>query len=95
MDMISMEFSAVLTSQLESQRAYFEEQLEQLSVESTNRIQLMEARMEEISEKLRSAEERLTEALKEKSSCSRKLQQVSVPERPVFSEFCSCFGSLI
>ncbi|KAA0189548.1 BRCA1-associated protein [Fasciolopsis buskii] len=77
MDMISMEFSAVLTSQLESQRAYFEEQLEQLSVESTNRIQLMEARMEEISEKLRSAEERLTEALKEKSSCSRKLQQAT------------------
>ncbi|KAF8572418.1 hypothetical protein P879_00385 [Paragonimus westermani] len=74
-DMISLEFSAVLTSQLESQRAYFEAQLEQVTIESTNRIQAAEARIEELVTTLKTVQKQLHEANKEKTTYSRKLQQ--------------------
>ncbi|KAF7256711.1 hypothetical protein EG68_06452 [Paragonimus skrjabini miyazakii] len=74
-DMISLEFSAVLTSQLESQRAYFEAQLEQVTTESTNRIQAAEARIEELVTTLKTVQKQLHEVTKEKATYSRKLQQ--------------------
>ncbi|CAH8538755.1 unnamed protein product [Dicrocoelium dendriticum] len=77
LDMISMEFSAVLTSQLDSQRAYFEAQLEQVSMESANRIQAAEAGMEEAVTKVKALQKQLSDVKKEKDSLSRKLQQVS------------------
>ncbi|TGZ56093.1 hypothetical protein CRM22_010221 [Opisthorchis felineus] len=76
LDLMSMEFSAVLTSQLESQRAYFESQLERITTESAIRIQAAESKVEELSSTLNQVQQHLNELTKEKSSTVRKLQQV-------------------
>ncbi|OON21225.1 zinc finger, C3HC4 type [Opisthorchis viverrini] len=77
LDLMSMEFSAVLTSQLESQRAYFESQLERITTESAIRIQAAESKVEELSSTLNQVQQQLNELTKEKSSTIRKLQQAT------------------
>ncbi|CAH8856641.1 unnamed protein product [Trichobilharzia szidati] len=77
LDMLSMEFSAILTSQLESQRAYFEAQLDLITTQSNERIEEVEARAEKALSTARAAEEKLSEVIKENGVFSRKLQQAT------------------
>nr|CAH8853812.1 unnamed protein product [Trichobilharzia regenti] len=77
LDMLSMEFSAILTSQLESQRAYFEAQLDLITTQSNERIEEVEARAEKALSAARSAEGKLSEVIKENGVLSRKLQQAT------------------
>ncbi|CAH8510563.1 unnamed protein product [Schistosoma turkestanicum] len=78
LDVISMEFSAILTSQLESQRVYFESQLDLITTQSNMRLEEMEASVESALSTARAAEEKLSEVLKENGVISRKLQQVTL-----------------
>ncbi|CAL8091235.1 unnamed protein product [Calicophoron daubneyi] len=77
LDSISMEFSDVLISQLESQRAYFEAQLEQVTLESAKRIEIAEGKIEDIMTELKETKEKLSEVVKENATCSRKLQNAT------------------
>nr|AAW24738.1 SJCHGC02837 protein [Schistosoma japonicum] len=72
-----MEFSAILTSQLESQRAYFESQLDSVTTQSNERLEEMESRVESALSAARTAEDKLSEIIKENGVISRKLQQAT------------------
>ncbi|VDP53890.1 unnamed protein product [Schistosoma margrebowiei] len=76
LDIISMEFSAILTSQLESQRAYFESQLGLITTQSNVHLEEMESRVESALSAAQTAEKKLSEVIKENLVISRKLQQV-------------------
>ncbi|TNN06844.1 BRCA1-associated protein isoform 2 [Schistosoma japonicum] len=77
LDLITMEFSAILTSQLESQRAYFESQLDSVTTQSNERLEEMESRVESALSAARTAEDKLSEIIKENGVISRKLQQAT------------------
>ncbi|CAH8562589.1 unnamed protein product [Schistosoma bovis] len=77
LDIISMEFSAILTSQLESQRAYFESQLDLITTQSNVRLEEMESRVESALSAAQTAEKKLSEVIKENLVISRKLQQAT------------------
>ena len=72
-----MEFSAVLVSQLESQRQYFESQLETLTNESAARISAIEKDLETTKASLTEVETKLAAVTKEKNLISHKLEKVN------------------
>ncbi|VDD76744.1 unnamed protein product [Mesocestoides corti] len=74
-DYLSMEFSAVLVSQLESQRQYFESQLEVITSESAARISSIESELDNTKRCVSNLESKLASVTKEKNSLSQKLAQ--------------------
>ena len=75
-DGLCMEFSAVLVSQLESQRQYFEAQLETLANESAIRISAIEKDLERTKASLAEVETKLATVTKEKNLITHKLEKV-------------------
>ncbi|VUZ48486.1 unnamed protein product [Hymenolepis diminuta] len=71
-DNLCMEFSALLVSQLDSQRQYFESQLEAVSEQSTERISAIEADLVKTNRTLAELEAKLAAVTKEKNALSQK-----------------------
>ncbi|VDO03956.1 unnamed protein product [Rodentolepis nana] len=71
-DNLCMEFSALLVSQLDSQRQYFEGQLKAVSEQSAERISIIEADLEKTNRTLTDLETRLATVTKEKNALSQK-----------------------
>ncbi|KAM7540641.1 hypothetical protein Aperf_G00000019850 [Anoplocephala perfoliata] len=71
-DNLCMEFSALLVNQLDSQRAYFEGQLEAISSQSAERICTVEANLEKANKALADLESKLTTVTREKNTLSQK-----------------------
>lgn len=76
-DNLCMEFSALLVNQLDSQRAYFEGQLEAISSQSAERICSVEANLEKTNKILADLESKLATVTKEKNALSQKYSVVS------------------
>ncbi|VDM31383.1 unnamed protein product [Hydatigera taeniaeformis] len=74
-DGLCMEFSAVLVSQLESQRQYFESQLEAITSESAARICAIENDLESSKACLAEMETKLAAVMKERNLIAHKLAQ--------------------
>lgn len=77
-DGLCMEFSAVLVSQLESQRQYFESQLETITSESAARICAIENDLESSKACLAEMETKLAAVMKERNLIAHKLAQVNL-----------------
>ncbi|XP_033627537.1 BRCA1-associated protein-like [Asterias rubens] len=76
LDSLQLEYSYLLTNQLESQRIYFEEQMARIEQDALNRMSEVEARSRKTVEERDKMEQCLQTALKEKSGLERKCSQL-------------------
>ncbi|XP_022108834.1 BRCA1-associated protein-like isoform X2 [Acanthaster planci] len=77
LDSLQLEYSYLLTSQLESQRIYFEEQMARIEQDALNRMSEVEARSRKTVEERDKMEQCLQTAVKEKTGLERKCSQLS------------------
>ncbi|XP_062814462.1 BRCA1-associated protein isoform X1 [Anolis carolinensis] len=76
-DALQLEYSYLLTSQLESQRIYWENKIVRIEKDTAEEINNMKSKFKETIEKCDSLEQRLNDLLKEKQSLERKCTQLS------------------
>ncbi|XP_077593313.1 BRCA1-associated protein isoform X2 [Stigmatopora nigra] len=76
-DALQLEYSYLLTSQLESQRVYWENKIVHLEKEMAEEINNMKAKFKETLERCDSLERRMGEISKEKQSTEKKCTQLS------------------
>ncbi|XP_061658121.1 BRCA1-associated protein isoform X3 [Syngnathoides biaculeatus] len=76
-DALQLEYSYLLTSQLESQRVYWENKIAHLEKETAEEINNMKAKFKETLERCDNLERRLGEISKDKQSMEKKCTQLS------------------
>ncbi|NWI56385.1 BRAP protein, partial [Calyptomena viridis] len=76
-DALQLEYSYLLTSQLESQRIYWENKIVRIEKDTAEEINNMKTKFKETIEKCDSLEQRLNDLLKEKQSVERKCFQLN------------------
>uniref|UniRef100_A0A1A7XQX3 BRCA1-associated protein n=1 Tax=Iconisemion striatum TaxID=60296 RepID=A0A1A7XQX3_9TELE len=76
-DALQLEYSYLLTSQLESQRIYWENKIVHLEKETAEEINNMKAKFKETLERCDNLEQRLGEITKEKQSVEKKCTQLN------------------
>uniref|UniRef100_A0A8B9G8N0 BRCA1-associated protein n=1 Tax=Amazona collaria TaxID=241587 RepID=A0A8B9G8N0_9PSIT len=76
-DALQLEYSYLLTSQLESQRIYWENKIVRIEKDTAEEINNMKTKFKETIEKCDSLEQRLNDLLKEKQSVERKCSQLN------------------
>ncbi|XP_047229217.1 BRCA1-associated protein isoform X1 [Girardinichthys multiradiatus] len=76
-DALQLEYSYLLTSQLESQRIYWENKIVHLEKETAEEINNMKAKFKETLERCDNLEQRLGEISKEKQSLEKKCTQLN------------------
>uniref|UniRef100_A0A1A8IMB5 BRCA1-associated protein n=3 Tax=Nothobranchius TaxID=28779 RepID=A0A1A8IMB5_NOTKU len=76
-DALQLEYSYLLTSQLESQRIYWENKIVHLEKETAEEINNMKAKFKETLERCDNLEQRLGEITKEKQSFEKKCTQLN------------------
>lgn len=76
-DALQLEYSYLLTSQLESQRIYWENKIVRIEKDTAEEINNMKTKFKETIEKCDSLEHRLNDLLKEKQSIERKCGQLN------------------
>lgn len=76
-DALQLEYSYLLTSQLESQRIYWENKIVHLEKETADEISNMKAKFKETIDKCDSLERKLNELTKEKQSIEKKCSQLN------------------
>ncbi|NWI85721.1 BRAP protein, partial [Pitta sordida] len=76
-DALQLEYSYLLTSQLESQRIYWENKIVRIEKDTAEEINNMKSKFKETIEKCDSLEQRLNDLLKEKQSVERKCSQLN------------------
>ncbi|XP_077318135.1 BRCA1-associated protein isoform X1 [Lithobates pipiens] len=76
-DSLQLEYSYLLTSQLESQRIYWENKIVRLEKDTADEINNMKAKFKETIDKCDSLEHRLNDLLKEKQTVERKCTQLN------------------
>lgn len=76
-DALQLEYSYLLTSQLESQRIYWENKIVRMEKDTAEEINNMKAKFKETIEKCDNLEQRLSDLLKEKQSVERKCTQLN------------------
>ncbi|XP_072514314.1 BRCA1-associated protein [Salminus brasiliensis] len=76
-DALQLEYSYLLTSQLDSQRIYWENKIVHLEKETAEEINNMKAKFKETIEKCDNLEQRLNELTKEKQSMEKKCTQLN------------------
>ncbi|XP_042297756.1 BRCA1-associated protein isoform X3 [Sceloporus undulatus] len=76
-DALQLEYSYLLTSQLESQRIYWENKIVRIEKDTAEEINNMKTKFKETIEKCDTLEQRLNDLLKEKQSLERKCSQLS------------------
>uniref|UniRef100_A0A3Q4B464 BRCA1-associated protein n=1 Tax=Mola mola TaxID=94237 RepID=A0A3Q4B464_MOLML len=77
-DALQLEYSYLLTSQLESQRIYWENKIVHLEKETAEEINNMKAKFKETLERCDNLEQRFGEISKEKQSMEKKCAQLNV-----------------
>ncbi|KAG5261737.1 hypothetical protein AALO_G00287800 [Alosa alosa] len=80
-DALQLEYSYLLTSQLESQRIYWENKIVHLEKDTAEEINNMKAKFKETIEKCDNLELKLSELTKEKQSMEKKCTQLNLPWR--------------
>ncbi|XP_066545203.1 BRCA1-associated protein isoform X2 [Amia ocellicauda] len=75
-DALQLEYSYLLTSQLESQRIYWENKIVHLEKDTAEEINNMKSKFKETIEKCDSLEQKLSELAKDKQSLERKCTQL-------------------
>ncbi|KAG7498817.1 BRCA1-associated protein [Solea senegalensis] len=76
-DALQLEYSYLLTGQLESQRIYWENKIARLEKETSEEINNMKAKFKETLERCDNLEQRLGELTKEKQGMEKKLAQTN------------------
>ncbi|KAM9735018.1 BRCA1-associated protein [Menidia menidia] len=76
-DALQLEYSYLLTSQLESQRIYWENKIVHLEKETAEEINNMKAKFKETLERCDNLEQRMGEIAKEKQNMEKKCSQLS------------------
>ncbi|XP_065760574.1 BRCA1-associated protein isoform X3 [Muntiacus reevesi] len=76
-DALQLEYSYLLTSQLESQRIYWENKIVRIEKDTAEEINNMKTKFKETIEKCDNLEHRLNDLLKEKQSVERKCTQLN------------------
>uniref|UniRef100_A0ACB8FZI6 Uncharacterized protein n=1 Tax=Sphaerodactylus townsendi TaxID=933632 RepID=A0ACB8FZI6_9SAUR len=76
-DALQLEYSYLLTSQLESQRIYWENKIVRIEKDTGEEINNMKTKFKETIEKCDALDRRLNELIKEKQSLERKCSQLS------------------
>nr|XP_004611234.1 unnamed protein product [Sorex araneus] len=76
-DALQLEYSYLLTSQLESQRIYWENKIVRIEKDTAEEINNMKTKFKETIEKCDNLEHRLNDLLKEKQSMERKCTQLN------------------
>ncbi|KAF7701074.1 BRCA1-associated protein [Silurus meridionalis] len=76
-DALQLEYSYLLTSQLESQRIYWENKIVHLEKETAEEINNMKAKFKETIEKCDNLERRMNELTKEKQTMEKKCSQLN------------------
>ncbi|XP_028597145.1 BRCA1-associated protein isoform X1 [Podarcis muralis] len=76
-DALQLEYSYLLTSQLESQRIYWENKIVRIEKDTAEEINNMKTKFKETIEKCDSLEHRLNDLVKEKQSVERKCTQLN------------------
>ncbi|MBN3272555.1 BRAP protein, partial [Polyodon spathula] len=76
-DALQLEYSYLLTSQLESQRIYWENKIVHLEKDTAEEIKNMKSKFKETIEKCDSLEQKLNQLVKEKQSLEKKCTQVN------------------
>lgn len=76
-DALQLEYSYLLTSQLESQRIYWENKIVRMEKDTAEEINNMKTKFKETIEKCDNLEQRLNDLLKEKQSVERKCTQLN------------------
>ncbi|XP_047425648.1 BRCA1-associated protein [Mugil cephalus] len=76
-DALQLEYSYLLTSQLESQRVYWENKIVHLEKETAEEINNMKSKFKEMMERCDNLEQRLGEITKEKQGVEKKCTQLS------------------
>uniref|UniRef100_A0A4W3HHE3 BRCA1-associated protein n=1 Tax=Callorhinchus milii TaxID=7868 RepID=A0A4W3HHE3_CALMI len=76
-DALQLEYSYLLTSQLESQRIYWENKIVHLEKDAAEEINNMKTKFKETIEKCDSLEQRLNELIKDKQALERKCSQLN------------------
>jgi BRCA1-associated protein len=75
-DSLQLEYTYLLTSQLESQRLFFEEKLAVVEAEANEQLSAMELRCRSVVSEKNSLEEKLGEVEREKKTSEKKIQQL-------------------
>jgi len=91
MDSVTLEYTYLLTSQLENQRLYFQEKITQIEKEAAEQASSMEERTKKTLEECKRLELKLSEAEKEKKNVDKKYAQVMV--RQTWHCVCSLCGN--
>lgn len=76
-DSLQLEYSYLLTSQLESQRIYWENKIVRLEKDTADEINNMKAKFKETIDKCDSLEHRLNDLLKDKQAAERRCTQLN------------------
>ncbi|XP_062890297.1 BRCA1-associated protein isoform X2 [Mobula hypostoma] len=76
-DALQLEYSYLLTSQLESQRIYWENKIVHLEKDAAEEINNMKTKFKETIEKCDSLEQKLNEIMKDKQALERKCSQLN------------------
>lgn len=76
-DALQLEYSYLLTSQLDSQRIYWENKIVHLEKDTAEEIKNMKSKFKETIEKCDSLEQKLNQLVKEKQSLEKKCTQVN------------------
>ncbi|KAJ7388721.1 hypothetical protein OS493_035999 [Desmophyllum pertusum] len=76
MDSLTLEYTYLLTSQLENQRLYFQEKITQIEKDAAKQVGSMEERTKKTLEECKKLELKLSEAEKEKKNVDKKYTQV-------------------
>ncbi|KAG1971300.1 BRCA1-associated protein [Pimephales promelas] len=77
-DALQLEYSYLLTSQLDSQRIYWENKIVHLEKDTAEEINNMKAKFKETIDKCDSLERKLNELIKEKQSIEKKCSQLNL-----------------
>uniref|UniRef100_A0A8C5MRD5 BRCA1-associated protein n=1 Tax=Leptobrachium leishanense TaxID=445787 RepID=A0A8C5MRD5_9ANUR len=85
-DSLQLEYSYLLTSQLESQRIYWENKIVRLEKDTAEEINNMKAKFKETIDKCDNLEHRLNDLLKEKQATERRCTQLNVKVTKLSSE---------
>jgi len=76
MDSLTLEYTYLLTNQLESQRLYFEEKIELIENDAYEKISLMESSIHQATQECRTLEAKRLECEKERKAMEKKYENV-------------------
>ncbi|CAL1297168.1 unnamed protein product [Larinioides sclopetarius] len=86
MDSMQLEYTYLLTSQLEAQRHYFEDRLTRIETEALKQLEEMKEKTKHAVDERKQLEEKLNRVTKEKQSMDKKISQLTSKVNRIASE---------